>query len=373
MLDESLLDDADTLTRSDTRGLLRGVAAAGARVRTAARLADEAGIPALRPDGHPRTLLVAGPGPEAVTVADVLAVLGAGTCPALPLPPTGPTQYELSWTLPGWAGPLDLVLLVTPEGTEAGLVTLVEQAYRRGCTVVAVAPAGSPLAGALQQAHGMCVPYAGPVETQEEAENDPGSLWALLTPLLALADRIGLFRAPPAAVQAVADRLDEIAARCGPATATYTNPAKALATELDGALPLVWSDGPASGVAARRFASVLTVRAGRPALAAELPHALADHRGVLAGTLAAGGDPDAFFRDRVEDQEALRLRIVVLEESADRTAPAAPAARETALAHETPLHEIAATPGSTLETLAELIAITDFTAVYLAVGSGARA
>ncbi|MZE77113.1 mannose-6-phosphate isomerase, partial [Streptomyces sp. SID5475] len=43
MLDESLLDAPEALARADTRGLLRGAAGSGARVRTAARGALEAG------------------------------------------------------------------------------------------------------------------------------------------------------------------------------------------------------------------------------------------------------------------------------------------------------------------------------------------
>ncbi|MDJ0341250.1 SIS domain-containing protein [Streptomyces sp. H10-C2] len=377
MLDESLLDDPDALGRADTRGLLLSAAAAGARVRIAARLTQEAGVQNLRPDGRPRSVLVAGTGPETAVVADVLAALGAGSCPVIPLRPAGPTSYELHWTLPGWTGPLDLLLLTTSSGREDGLVGLVEQAYRRGCTVAAVAPAKSPLAEALEQARGMTIPFAGPAPTLPSGAagasgDDPGALWALLTPLLTLADRIGLFSAPPTAVQAVADRLDEVAARCGPAIATYNNPAKTLATELADALPLLWSTGPIGAPAARRFAAVLAARTGRPALAAELPEALAAHGALLAGTLAAGADPDDFFRDRTEDNRTMRLRVVLLREAAGQQAAAAPAARELAYAHETPLSEIAAADGSALETAAELLALTDFAAVYLAVASSER-
>ncbi|NEB75868.1 mannose-6-phosphate isomerase, partial [Streptomyces sp. SID14478] len=53
MFDETLLDDAEALARIDRRGLLRGAAEAGARVRTAARHAAEAGITELKPDGRP--------------------------------------------------------------------------------------------------------------------------------------------------------------------------------------------------------------------------------------------------------------------------------------------------------------------------------
>ncbi|MZD58736.1 mannose-6-phosphate isomerase, partial [Streptomyces sp. SID5606] len=53
MLDESLLDSPERLTEADHRGLLRGAAEAGARVRTAARHAAEAGVGNLQPDGRP--------------------------------------------------------------------------------------------------------------------------------------------------------------------------------------------------------------------------------------------------------------------------------------------------------------------------------
>ncbi|NEA88747.1 mannose-6-phosphate isomerase, partial [Streptomyces sp. SID14436] len=50
MLDESLLDSPEGLAEADHRGLLRGAAEAGARVRTASRHAAEAGVRDLKPD-----------------------------------------------------------------------------------------------------------------------------------------------------------------------------------------------------------------------------------------------------------------------------------------------------------------------------------
>ncbi|MFE1790109.1 mannose-6-phosphate isomerase, partial [Streptomyces sp. NPDC059525] len=81
MLDESLLDAPDDLARADRRGLLRGAAEAGARVRTAARHATEAGLADLRPDGRPRAVLIAGPGTAATGVADLLGALAGGSAP----------------------------------------------------------------------------------------------------------------------------------------------------------------------------------------------------------------------------------------------------------------------------------------------------
>lgn len=375
MLDETLLDTPEGLAEADRRGLLRGAAEAGARVRTAARHATEAGIGELKPDGRPRAVLIAGPGAAATHTADLLGTLAGPGSPVVRLAPTGvaPAAGALRWELPGWAGSVDLLLIATPDGTEPSLSLLADQAYRRGCSVAAVAPPGTPLAEAVAGAHGMFVPMATAPYDQEEplAASSPGVFWALLTPLLALLNRIGLLSAAPNALEKVADRLDHIAERCGPAIATYSNPAKTLAAELADALPLVWTEGPSAGPAGRRFAAALAELAGRPALVAELPEALAAHGALLAGPLAASADPEDFFRDRVEEPPALHARVVLLRDRPITGLTAAPAARDVALSHDTAISELEPEEGGELETLAELIAVTDFAAVYLALASGA--
>ncbi|MFF0789607.1 SIS domain-containing protein [Streptomyces spiralis] len=375
MLDESLLDDPEALARADHRGLLRGAAEAGARIRTAARHAAEAGVGDLKPDGRPRAVLIAGPGAAATHAADLLGTLAGGGSPVTRLAPTGVASASgaLRWELPGWTGSVDLLLIATPDGTEPSLALLADQAYRRGCTVVAVAPAGTPLAEAVEGAHGLFVPMAtAPYDHGEPlAGSAPGVFWALLTPLLALLDRVGLVTAAPDALNAAADRLDHIAERCGPAIAAYSNPAKTLAAELTDALPLIWTEGLAAGPAGRRFAAGLAELSGIPALVAELPEALAAHNALLAGPLAASADPGDFFRDRVEEPAALHARVVLLRDRPLSELTAAPAARDLALGHETPISELEPEPGGEIETLAELIAVTDFAAVYLSLASRA--
>ncbi|MER6034709.1 SIS domain-containing protein [Streptomyces sp. NPDC001835] len=375
MLDESLLDSPEGLADADRRGLLRGAAEAGARVRTAVRHAAEAGVAQLKPDGRPRAVLIAGPGAAATHTADLLGTLAGAGSPVIRLAPTGvaPAAGALRWEIPGWVGSVDLLLIATPDGSEPSLSLLAEQAYRRGCTIVAVAPADTPLAEAVAAAHGMFVPMATAPYDQEEplAASSPGVFWALFTPLLALLDRIGLLDAPPDTLEKVADRLDHIAERCGPAIAAYSNPAKTLAAELADALPVVWTEGPATGPAGRRFVAALAELAGRPALVAELPEALAEHSALLAGPLAASADPDDFFRDRVDEPPAMHARVVLLRDRPIGGLTAAPAARDLALSHDTPVSELEPEEGDELETLAELIAVTDFAAVYLALASGA--
>lgn len=414
MLDESQLDSPAALARADTHALLRGTAEAGAHVRTAVRRATETGLSALRPDGRPRAVFVAGPGPAPACAADLLSALANDALPVTLLRPSGPLAAPgaLRWTLPGWAGSLDLLLVTTPDGGEAGLTMLIEQAYRRGCTVVTVSPADVPVAELTRETHGLAVPLstappaawsgsadgdsarndAGPAHeapaTAEGSGGDvpavphpqpvgprmsvaPGLLWPMLTPLLVLFDRVGLFTAGEDALASLADRLDHVAERCGPAVATYSNPAKSLATELTGTLPLLWSEGAVAGAVARHSATTLAALPGLPALAAGLPEAMAAHGALLSGSLSPGADLDDFFRDRVEEPESLHARIVLMRDQAPGPESAVVAARDLAYGHDAPLSELEPAEGSSpLEAAAELIATVDFAAVYLALADG---
>lgn len=73
-LDERLLDDPAELTRLDSRDYLRALATAGAQVRQAVTLTEEAGLDRLRSEGRPRVVLVCALGSSGV-VGDALAAL----------------------------------------------------------------------------------------------------------------------------------------------------------------------------------------------------------------------------------------------------------------------------------------------------------
>ncbi|WP_279637920.1 SIS domain-containing protein, partial [Streptomyces albidochromogenes] len=90
---------------------------------------------------------------------------------------------------------------------------------------------------------------------------------------------------------------------------------------------------------------------------------------LLSGAFAAGADPDDFFRDRVNEAQALHARVVLLRDRPTGGMTAAPAARELALSHDTAISEIEPEDASELENVAEMLAITDFAAVYLALAS----
>ncbi|MFE4975711.1 SIS domain-containing protein [Kitasatospora sp. NPDC056651] len=406
MLDDTLLDDPAALQRADHDRALLALAGAGARVRTALRQAEAAGLDRLRPDGRPRAVLVAGHG-SALTAAEMLAVLAGTASLVAPLPPTEAAAPRvdragarpaftagLGWQLPGWAGPLDLLVISSADGGEQGLVSLAEQAYARGCAIVVTAPAGSALAEAALQVRALPLPFVAsvlpedltpvaPAEPDLPAE-DPAALWSHLTPMLALAQKIGVTQLPYDALPGVADLLDAAAVRCRPDAAAYTNPAKGLAARLAGTVPLLWAEGPIAGAAAARFAAQLADRAGRPALAGPLPQVLTAHRGMFTGQLGAGADPDDFFRDRVEEPDPLHLQVLLLrhapgsaaddgrdgpaevpEEDAGPRSFGVSRAHRLAAAHDVRLTEYASARPDALHALADLVALTDFAAVYL--------
>ncbi|MFC1404248.1 MULTISPECIES: SIS domain-containing protein [Streptacidiphilus] len=431
MIEEWVLDNPDELARADDTEVLLDLASAGATVRTAVRLAGEAGLDRLNPEGRPRAVFVAGHGTAALA-GELLAALGNGSCPVTVLRPSTADDpagsaiaftSALVWNLPGWAGPSDLLLALSGTGTEPGLVSLLEQGYARGCSNVVVAPADSPLSEAALQTRGLPLPFVPPTGAPGHRtafrEGDlprelPSSLWGLLAPALALTDLVGVVDAGPGSVQAAADRLDEVAVRCRPGAETYGNPAKTLAVQLDGVLPLLWSDGPCTGAVALRFAAVLADLAGRPAVPATLPEALSTQYGLLAGHLAPDPDEDDFFRDRTEDGAELRLKVLLLhrspepeqhpdqyldpqpdhrsdhrsdpavDERADQQVDRGPSrpptsrrilarARRLATDHQIAVGELVSAHSDDLEAIAELVALTDFAAAYLGLASSGAA
>src|SRR5204863_1365122 len=104
--------------------------------------------------------------------------------------------------------------------------------------------------------------------------------------------RFGLCEAGPEAHEAAAVVLEDVSQRCRPDSDSFVNPAKGLALELAGTLPMIWGTSPLTGVAAYRFACQLNENAKYPAIQGVLPEA--NHNQVVAfdGPFARGPDRD---------------------------------------------------------------------------------
>lgn len=365
--DAGLLDDEDALTRRDVQGLLWTLATAGAQVRRAIDTYDDFGVERLRGD-LPRALLVATDAPPSVTVR-VVTRLSCESTPAL------------AWhgvELPRWAGPADALLIGAVDGRHPRLAALAEQGARRGMAMAVVAPAGSQVAAAAGRA---------PVHELPADLNVRAFRWAVLAPLLQALDALGVHAVRPSLLAEVADALDQKAEICRPSSDAFTNPAKAMAIEFADSQPLIVGAGALAGVAARATADALQLCAGVPAVAVSLPDGMARAGAVLRGAgPAADGD---FFRDRVDEDDTPRARLLVVGDDGNADDPELGprsgaqiqldevAARRAAsalhrLARELGLRSssVDVPPGSPLARFASAAAFGDFTAVYLALGLG---
>ena len=372
-VDESRLDDQDALSALDSSDSLRSLASAGAQVRRALVSADEAGVARFSGGERPRSVLVAALGGSAL-VCDVLDLLAE---PGSPVPVTtrgGPP-------LPGWVGPLDLVIAVSQSGRAVGPLALAAEAARRGASLLTVGAARSPLAEVSARARGVHVEVALPTPSSRTA------LWSLLTPVLLAADALGLVRCPRDVLERVADVLDVVAEECRPTSESFVNPAKVLALGLGETVPVVLGDGPLTGVAAARAASMLARTARVPATHGALPDAASQVVACLDGPFGSGlaaqagagrpgGSPasggDIFADPYLDAPPAPRLGLLALRDPDLQREQVALADAVVGSARDSgvTVWEQQAHSGEPIERLASLVALTDFAATYLALGLG---
>ncbi len=286
-IDEALLDDPDELARKDSHDTLRALASAGAQVREALHLGHEAGIDRLAEQERPRSVLVAAIGGSSI-VAEVLELLAEPGSPV-------PVQARRNLPLPGWVGPMDLVVAVSLSGRAPGPLAVAAEAARRGASLLTVGLDDSPLAEVTRRARGTHIGIG------RNRISSRTALWTLLTPVLVGADRLGLLDAPQHVLEAVADRLDERAEELRPSSEAFVNPAKLLAVQLAETVPVVLGDGPLGGVAAARASSMLTRTARIPALWGELPDAASGIVACFDGpyTSIGGRRPGTYDESRI--------------------------------------------------------------------------
>ena len=372
-LDESLIDDPEQIASRDSRQTLRALATAGAQVREAVTLSREAGIERVGGGDRPRSVLVASLGGSAV-VADVLELLAE---PGSPVPVT----VRRNLPLPGWIGPLDLVVAVSLAGRARGPVAVAAEAARRGASLLTVGAEDSPLADICARARGVHI-GVGRGRTSSRT-----GLWSLLTPVVMAADQLGLVNAADPVLFDAADRLDEQAEGCRPSSEAFVNPAKILAIQLAESIPVVLGDGPLNGVAAARAASMLARTSRIPAISGELPDAASQIVATFDGPFTAGGGrgagkresaPDIFADPFLDGPAQPRLGLLLLRDAPPQTMTEDAADIEALTdavvqtAHEAGVRvaTVLAEPGHPLVRLAGQVAQTDFAATYLAIGLG---
>ena len=356
VLDESVLDTAERLSEADRGGLLRLLATGGAQLRESMQLAEESGVDGYLADLRPRAVLVCCDAGIDVAGHAIAALADWADSAA-------PVLLPASTTLPMWAGPADLLLLAAHAGDDERVLALAQAASRRGMPLVGVGPAPSQLEEACLRARAPYVPVPGGGPAQ-------AALWGLLTPLLRMAGRLRLAPVRDDDMVAAGDLLDSISARCRPNSDTFVNPAKTLALAIGTTLPMAWGTTPLTGVAAYRLASQLAGNATLPAVWGTLPAAARLFGGLFNGSAAP--DEGDLFRDRVEEAEPRRLRLVLLRDTEEEPDVRGQLEVTTGLLADraVPISALTAEEGGPVTRLASLIGLLDFVTVYVGLALG---
>jgi len=369
-VDEALLDDPAALAAADPGGMLRATASAGAQVRESASLAAEANLSSIAEEGRPRAVVVAGQGTAALS-GDVLATVAGPRCPV-------PVLVHRSAGVPGWVGAADVVIAVSGSGRSPEALAAADAAARRGARLVAIGPPDTELQSVAERARAPFIPI--PRRAPARA-----SIWSLTVPVLFAARALNLVKLAEADLAETATRLDADAERCRPSAESFVNPAKSLALDLAGSVPVVWGSSPLAAVAARRFADTLAANARYPVVAGALGEAGRGSVGLIDGVY--GGLAEAardIFADPEEwaDNSATRLRVVLLRDGGltenDGSDPEpmeleerrGEALQEIAERRAVRVSVLTAEGASPLERLASLIAVPDFASIYLAMAHG---
>lgn len=360
--DDAVLDDPAALAELDRGEMLRAVATAGAQVREAMLLVEPEQLAVLAEDDRPRAVVVVGMGGSGIA-ADVATAVCGRTCPVPVVPHRG-------HRLPGWVGPMDLVIAVSCSGSTEETLSATDEALRRGARVVTVGAAGSPIAARSDGGR------AVHLRVDAHGRMPRANLWGLAVPVLLVLDAVGLADVPRDLLARTADELDRIAERCAPGVDTLENPAKTLALALAGSLPYVWGASDVANVAAARTVAQLAENAKYPGIAGALTEVHHNQVVVMAGIFGSlGGEvaEDDIFRDRVDDGPGWpRMRLLVLRDTDElpQVAARAEASHRVAEQYAVPSSELHAEGEHPLTRLASLVAPLDFATVYLALLQG---
>jgi hypothetical protein len=342
VFDDARLDDEAALATADP--VLRPLAEAGARVRREAGEAGEAiaaAVAAAAGDGRPRAVIAAGPDSR------LLRAVLEPWCPVPFVAWPGPS-------LPGWAGAMDLVVVLAPEGSDTGAASAVAEAVRRGCRVVVACPPRSLVADHAVGRDCTVLPCAS------------GDQLATAVVMLELLDRIDL--GPDSDPESVAQALDDVAVACSPYRDLAVNPAKMLAIALADATPLVWGGSVLAARAARRVAESVRRASGRTALAGDAEH--------LVPVIEAAPTTDV-FADPFADEEAggtvgpgRRPVLLVLDDGSQEASVREQRGRLAAAAQErrVRVETVTGEAATDVACYAALVATGTYAAAYLGVG-----
>jgi glucose/mannose-6-phosphate isomerase len=358
MIEDLLLDDIDGMTAGDPANMLAAVASSGAQMREAVSVIDRSKLAKVSKGDQPRNILIAGLGGSGVSGEVLRAVIGQST----PVP----IVLEQSHGIPGWVGPMDVVIAVSCSGQTEETISMASEAGRRGARVVTIGARGSDLES-LSGSIGDAVHFA----IDAKGRSPRASLWTHATPLLMVANALGIAHIDEKEFEIAADLMDELSVINGPSVPLGENSAKSLALSCAGSLPMVWGTGMIGATAASRFMAQLAENSKIPSTYGALPEVGHNQIVALDGVLAGAAPARDIFADN-DGALDRRTHLYILRDTNEHPAveKRIGIVKKIASDRNVPVTLIQAHDGHPISRLASLIVPTDWASVYAGLALG---
>lgn len=357
MIDDLILDDFARMSALDVSEMLPAVASSSAQMREAVTAIDRSELAEISKGVQPRNVVIAGLGGSGVGGDVLKAVIGQST----PLP----IISERSHSLPGWVGPMDVVIGVSCSGMTEETLSTTAEAGRRGARVITIGASGSDLEKLSNS-------IAGAIHFAIDAKgrSPRASLWTHATPLLMVANALGIAHIDEKEFEIAADLMDELSVANGPSVSSSENSAKSLALLCAESLPMVWGTGMIGATTAGRFMAQLAENAKLPAAHGELPEVGHNQIVTFDGVLAGASPAKDIFRD--DESVDRRTHLFILRDTNEHPAVEKRIGIVSQIASDrnVPVTLIQAQNGHPLSRLASLIIPTDWASVYAGLALG---
>lgn len=357
MIDDTILDDSERLVAADPGEMLAAVASSGAQMRRSFGLTDQSLLAKIADGGKPRAIVVAGMGGSGVSGEVLTAV--AGPSSSLPI------SVEKTHHLPGWVSPIDMVIAVSCSGGTEETLTVADEAARRGARLVTIGAAGSQIEAITNKT-------AGAVHLTIDAQGrmPRASLWTIATPLLMVANALGIAEITDEDFETTADIMDAISVENGINVPAGQNQAKTLGLELAESLPMLWGTGAIGRTATGRFMAQLAENAKLPAIHGGLPEVGHNQIVTFDGLMATASND--LFRDRVDDGVQRAIHLVLMRDDAEHEAVTkrVNVIKKIVEDRGIAMTELMARGDHRLTRLASLVVLTDWASVYAAFAMG---
>ena len=244
--DERLLDDREAIRSVDPAGMGDLIMSLPEQWRKACAIAREATVPAWE---RPERVLVLGLGGSAIG-GDLVRSLLEGVSPA-------PIAVNRDYGVPAYVDDRTVVIASSYSGGTEETLSAVREAEERGARVIAITTGGE--LGDLAREKGW------PVIRLPGGLSPRAAIGYSFVPLLVTMERLGLCGSVDAALAETASVLERQRERYGLDVPASNNPAKRLALELKGRLPLIYGSRGWKGAAAYRWKTQINENAKAPA------------------------------------------------------------------------------------------------------------